>query len=85
MTNLPSATLSVDVETPSGWRLKIVSLPGGAFHAQLTGPDTTGYELFRWPSIERVYESLEGHFRDVVRLPHVWTTLRAQVEAEIHS
>lgn len=85
MSALARATLTVDIESPGGWSLHLASLPGGTFRARLAGPSAPGgFELHFWRDLTRVYESLESHLR-ATGYGHVWTTLRASIEAELAS
>jgi hypothetical protein len=72
-----------DVEARlSGWYLRITQ-DGDTYNASLAGPGgSDGMNLRRWPSVERVFESIEGYLR-ARDLAHVWVALHANAVAEM--
>jgi hypothetical protein len=74
-----------DVEARlAGWFLRITR-DGDTFNAHLAGPGgSDGMDLHRWPSVERVFESIDSYLR-VRGLGHVWTALKANAESEMRS
>jgi hypothetical protein len=72
-----------DVETDSGYSLRITR-EGVCYNAILSRPDGRGgIQLHRWPSLPAVYESLAAYFLQWGEA-HVWSALRASVDAETH-
>ena len=63
-----------------------ITRDGETFNASLAGPrGSDGITLRRWPSLERVFESLESYLVRAMGLPHVWVALKANAESEMRS
>lgn len=66
----------------SGWYLRITR-DGDTYNASLAGPGgSDGMDLRHWPSVERVFESIESYLRGR-DLGHVWVALHANALAEM--